>query len=154
MISEKYLNLLDTLYVEPDLTLDYVWLDLQTNWKYGIHSRIKDTLITLAEVSYTMLSHELLIPLPACILRAKDLHRRKNAGYSGVDNPDPWDNFRECETFGISAVDGCLTRLCDKYRRYKNITTNPANEQVGENVAEALVDLGAYSLILICLLEE
>ena len=31
----------------------------------------------------------------------KDLHIKKNAGYSGKDNPDPWANFRMAEQFGV-----------------------------------------------------
>ena len=33
----------------------------------------------------------------------RDIHEKKNAGYSGVDNPDSWANFRLCEQFGVSA---------------------------------------------------
>lgn len=83
-----------------------------------------------------------------------DLHRRKNAGYAGADNPDPWANFRMSEAFGVSALDGCLVRLSDKYVRVTNLRRSAANEQVGESIKDTLRDLAAYSLIAICLLEE
>jgi hypothetical protein len=85
---------------------------------------------------------------------AKDLHIRKNAGYSGADNPDPWANFRMAEDFGVSAFRGCLVRMSDKYIRIKNLLKDPNNEQVGESIKDTLKDLSAYALIALCLLEE
>lgn len=86
--------------------------------------------------------------------RMKTLHERKNAGYAGADNPDPWANFRMSEAFGVSAFKGCLVRMSDKYIRVTNLIKNPANEQVGESVKDTLFDLAAYALIAICLMEE
>lgn len=83
----------------------------------------------------------------------KDLHIRKNAGYTG-DNPDAWVNFRMSESFGVPAFLGCLIRLSDKYIRVTNLVKNPKNDQVNENVKDTLFDLAAYALIAICLLEE
>lgn len=48
----------------------------------------------------------------------KDLHIRKNAGYTG-DNPDPWANFRMAEMFGVSGVLGVLVRMSDKFIAWK-----------------------------------
>jgi hypothetical protein len=84
----------------------------------------------------------------------KDLHIRKNAGYSGADNPDAWANFRMSEAFGVSPFRGCLVRMSDKYIRVTNLVKNPDNDQVGENVKDTLFDLAAYALIAVCLLEE
>lgn len=86
--------------------------------------------------------------------RMKTLHEKKNAGYAGQDNPDPWANFRMSESFGVSAFKGCLVRMSDKYIRVTNLIKNPANEQVGESVKDTLFDLAAYALIAICLMEE
>lgn len=86
--------------------------------------------------------------------RMKVLHERKNAGYAGQDNPDPWANFRMSEAFGVSPFKGCLVRMSDKYIRVTNLVKNPSNEQVGENIKDTLMDLAAYALISICLLEE
>ena len=84
----------------------------------------------------------------------KDLHIRKNAGYSGKDNPDPWANFRMAEQFGVSAFQGCLVRMSDKYIRITHLVQNPENDMVNENVQDTLFDLAAYALIAVCLLEE
>lgn len=86
--------------------------------------------------------------------KMEDLHIRKNAGYSGADNPDAWANFRMAEEFGVSAFRGCLVRMSDKYVRVANLLKNPDNEQVGESIKDTLMDLAAYALIAICLLEE
>lgn len=83
----------------------------------------------------------------------KDLHVRKNAGYTG-DNPDPWANFRMAEAFGVTALQGCLVRMSDKYIRVSNLMKNPDFDQVGENVKDTLFDLAAYALIAVCLIEE
>ena len=85
---------------------------------------------------------------------AWDLHERKNAGYAGEGNTDPWANFRMSEEFGVSALDGCLVRMSDKYIRVTNLRKNPANDQVNESVRDTLQDLAAYALIAICLLDE
>ena len=82
-----------------------------------------------------------------------DLHRRKAAGY-GVDGGDTWANFREAEHWGITALQGCLVRMGDKYRRAQNVLRDPANEQVGETVRDTLIDLAAYALIAVCLMDE
>jgi hypothetical protein len=82
-----------------------------------------------------------------------DIHIRKNKGYSG-DNPDSWANFRMAEMFGVSAFKGCLIRMSDKFIRVSNLTKNPANDQVGENIKDTLIDLANYALIAICLMEE
>jgi nitrogen regulatory protein PII-like uncharacterized protein len=89
----------------------------------------------------------------ALLKQMEELHVKKNAGYSG-DSPDRWANFRMSEAFGVSAFLGCLIRMSDKYIRVTNLVKNPLNEQVGENIKDTLMDLSAYALIAICLLEE
>ena len=84
----------------------------------------------------------------------KELHIKKNAGYSGKDNPDAWANFRMAEQFGVSAFQGCLVRMSDKYIRITNLVKDPSNEQVGESIDDTLFDLAAYALIAICLRRE
>ena len=90
----------------------------------------------------------------ALLDEAWDLHVRKNAGYAGADNPDPWANFRMCEAFGITAFEGCMVRLSDKYIRVTNLMRSADNDQVGESIKDTLMDLQAYALIAICLLNE
>jgi len=82
------------------------------------------------------------------------LHEAKNAGYAGEDNPDPWANFRMSEAFGISALDGCLVRMSDKYIRVTNLRKRPENDKVSESIRDTLLDLAAYAYIAVCLMDE
>ena len=90
----------------------------------------------------------------ALLDEAWDLHVRKNAGYAGAENPDPWANFRMCEAFGIPAFEGCMVRLSDKYIRITNLMKSADNDKVGESIRDTLQDLAAYAFIAICLLDE
>jgi len=83
----------------------------------------------------------------------KELHIRKNAGYSG-NSCDRWANFRMAENFGVSAFLGCLVRMSDKFIRIQNLVKNPNNEMVGESIKDTLLDLSSYALIAYCLLVE
>jgi hypothetical protein len=83
-----------------------------------------------------------------------DLHARKSAGYSGASNPDPWANFRRAEQLGVRASTGALIRLLDKVSRVETLMRSPDSEQVGESIEDTLIDLAAYSLIVICLRRE
>lgn len=85
----------------------------------------------------------------------RDLHIRKNTGYAAASpTNDPWYNFRQCGFFGIPVTDGVVTRMSDKWSRLQSLWRNPERELVGESVEDTLMDLAAYSLILICLLRE
>lgn len=84
----------------------------------------------------------------------RSLHVRKNAGYAGIGNVDPWANFRMSEGFGVDTLRGVLVRLSDKYIRVQNLLANPANDQVGESIDDTLMDLSAYALIAICVRRE
>lgn len=84
----------------------------------------------------------------------RDTHIRKSAGYSGMDNPDTWANFRQSEGFGVSPFLGCLVRMSDKFIRVQNLVKNAKNDKVGESLKDTLIDLASYALIAICLLEE
>lgn len=86
--------------------------------------------------------------------KMEDLHVRKSAGYAGKDNPDPWANFRMASAFGVTPVQGCLVRMSDKYIRITNLIRNKENDMVDENIKDTLMDLAAYALISICLMEE
>lgn len=151
MISQEYINLLSDLWPDNSINIDEMWNITMAHWKDKGSSERR--LIKLAEIVYTKLSDLRNVPFVDCIIRAKQLHAKKNAGYSGSD-PDPWANFRQCESFGVPVVDGCIARMCDKYSRYCRLRENPDNEQVGESITDTLEDLGAYALILVCLLRE
>lgn len=88
----------------------------------------------------------------ALLDEAWGLHLAKNAGYS--PGADPWANFRQCEAFGVDALDGVITRMGDKWARLCALWRNPERDQVGESIEDTLKDLSAYALILVCLLQE
>mgnify|MGYP000885747349 CR=1 FL=1 len=83
----------------------------------------------------------------------KELHIKKNRGYSG-ERKDRWANFRMAEGFGVTALQGCLVRMSDKFIRIQNLMQNPENDQVGEAIEDTLMDLASYALIAICLRKE
>lgn len=83
-----------------------------------------------------------------------DLFDRKNAGYAGQENPDPWANFRHAERLGIPASTGVLVRISDKFSRLQSLTRDPGNDRVGETKIDTAFDQAVYSLIYICILEE
>jgi len=84
----------------------------------------------------------------------EDLFDRKNAGYAGEGNPDPWANFRAAEALGIEVSTGVLVRLSDKFARLQSLTRRASNDRVGESKLDTALDQAVYSLIYICLLEE
>ncbi len=84
----------------------------------------------------------------------RQTHMDKSAGYAGVNNPDPFANFRVSERFGIPAFLGALIRKMDKVERIVNILQNPSNERVGESCADTLIDDSSYALIVRVLLQE
>lgn len=85
--------------------------------------------------------------------RMRDLHIRKNTGYSGHSD-DTWYNFRACERWGGDSLEGVMHRMTDKWSRLESLTMNEGNDQVGEPMCDTLMDLAAYSLIMICLRQE
>lgn len=101
-----------------------------------------------------LLDHLMADRIPNKIAELRELHVTKNAGYSGLDNPDPWANFRNSEKFGVKASVGALVRLSDKWTRLCNLAKNMNNNMVGEGFIDTLLDLAAYALIIICLWEE
>lgn len=111
------------------------------NWNY--HRLAPEDKLPVGSQNYLALLDEM-----------KRLHRAKAAGYAGADNADVWANFREAENWGATALDGCLIRLGDKFRRAQNLHRSPTNDQVNEPLRETLMDLAAYALIAICLEEE
>lgn len=163
MISQEYLQLLDNIYeqriigtaeTDNDL-LEFItetWDEIKVEYRDHVELA-KVSLYFLAGASYELLSRLTNTNWEDIISAAKDLHIRKNAGYSG-GNPDPWANFRECEKFGIRAIDGVMTRLCDKYVRFNNVYRNSELDQVGESAIDTLKDLAAYSLIARVMLGE
>ena len=89
----------------------------------------------------------------ALLKEALELHISKNKGYSAND-PDAFANFRLAEGMGLTPVQGVLVRLGDKFARVQSLAKNPENDMVGESMRDTLMDLSAYVLIAICLIEE
>lgn len=163
-ISYEYLGLLDTLSYRNE-SLDYWWNELYTSYVSGNSAMVTHALFALAECALTQVAAHMTEHDKICAKRSIEwwygnligemhqLHRNKNAGYSGR-NTDPWHNFRVCNAFGISSADGVITRMCDKYARYNNVSKNPTLDMVSESSIDTLKDLAAYSIILVCLLNE
>ena len=92
------------------------------------------------------------------LLRAMErIHDAKNSDYADSAS-DPLRNFRACEAAGISAFDGCLARISDKYMRVMNLAKKEreGREQgvKSEAITDTLLDLANYSLIALILYEE
>lgn len=85
------------------------------------------------------------------------IHDAKNRDYADSAT-DPLRNFRACEAAGISAFDGCLTRLSDKYMRVMNLARQEREGRErgvkSEAITDTLNDLACYALICIILYEE
>ena len=147
-----YLNLLDSIE-SPDWAPSWDLVD--SAWDRLTVEPITDLgLFRLAQTSLDLVAVLRGVSLDTVLMESRALHVRKNAGYAGHDQPDPWANFRLSQVFGISPFDGVLVRMSDKYIRTVNLRRNPSNEQVGESLLDTLFDLAAYALIAICLLRE
>lgn len=114
---------------------------------------LEEDAIDLAWLGYNLVSRLTGKSLVTLVKEATQLHKDKNAGYSG-NNPDPWINFRYCSNFGINPIDGILTRLCDKYMRLVNLYDNPELDKVGEKIEDTLMDFSAYLIIFAVMIQE
>lgn len=162
--SADYLDLLDgiaTILAETEPINADQWVVLD-----GAYEQFMDTtgnpgmlrngaLIFLATQCLRLWADLQHLSFADTIATAKDLHIRKNAGYAGAsETGDPWYNFRQAERLGVSAVQGVYVRMTDKYSRIRSLRQDAANDQVGESLADTLLDLAAYALIAYCLLHE
>ena len=78
------------------------------------------------------------------------LHCKKAADY-GADN-DYLANLRASEAFGIPAWLGALIRLNDKVKRLQTFAKK--RTLANESVQDTLMDLAAYSLLVLILFQE
>lgn len=150
--SPEYLSLLRSLRWTPSTPPD--WYMLDTAWDRVIQKPGTYQLRSLATVAMALVAEESQCNLNDLLNEAERLHIDKNAGYAGLDQPDPWSNFRMATAFGITPFNGVLVRLSDKYIRTVNLRRDPSNERIGESLVDTLFDLAAYALIAICLMEE
>ena len=164
MISEQFMKLLDDInevhLSESDVEkhIEYLkrdWSQLQYLWSIGDKGIMTlSTLFYLSRRAFEIVAAiNDIESVSYYIQEAKEIHRAKNAGYSGND-PDAWSNFRECTKFGIRTEDGIVTRLSDKYVRFNNLYTGNGVDKVGEKLTDSLLDFANYCAILICVLEE
>lgn len=160
--SQEFLNYLNRIKISRYYAIDEIneiiddikvlWSTLQSEYRRD-NLFVSIDLQYLASACYELLTRFTVYEWDEVIAAAKDLHTRKNAGYSPSEI-DAWANFRECTKFGIPATDGCLVRLSDKYTRFWNVYHDSSKDQVGESAIDTLRDLAAYSIILVVLLEE
>ena len=76
-----------------------------------------------------------------------EISRKKNADYTGKNN-DPFSNFSSVEVLGISAEQGFLTRMFDKFKRISSFVENGELQVKDESVKDTLRDLANYSCLL------
>lgn len=115
---------------------------------------LKNNLQTLQQVSQ-LVPPQTLAYLSLMMLEEVELHIRKAAGYSGLETPDTWRNFRSSERLGTPAWMAVLIRKGDKEARYANLAKDQANDLLGnESLRTTLRDDSAYANIAICLLDE
>ena len=159
MASQRYIELLadaaTRAAVPIQATTADLWKEFDSSWEYLAEGNYDHApaLTYFATVSLALLSSLTGTPVPHLAARATELHVGKNAGYAG-GHKDPWANFRMATSFGVTPFDGVMVRLSDKYIRTQNLRRNPANEQVGESIADTLFDASAYALIARCIQEE
>ena len=79
-----------------------------------------------------------------------ELHSRKNHDYATDENP--LSNFRRSEAFGVPAWVGILVRMSDKWSRIEQLANGKTAQN--ESLRDSLIDLAAYALLGIILLEE
>lgn len=72
----------------------------------------------------------------------------KNADYTGASD-DPFSNFREVETLGITSVEiGFLTRMSDKWSRIRSLVKSKGVRQVlDESLEDTIIDLANYLIL-------
>lgn len=68
-----------------------------------------------------------------------DLYEKKNAAYGNSFS-------RSIEKYGIIAG---LTRLSDKFNRAENLILGAKNDVADENLADTLMDMASYSIMLL-----
>ena len=90
-------------------------------------------------------------PFYKVLLKAAETHYRKNKNYASTT--DPFSNFKMCESFGITAEQGVLVRMSDKWSRIVNIASG-VKDLVGESMKDTILDLGVYSFILYAMIQE
>jgi hypothetical protein len=131
------------------LTLGSEWIVLYNFWDKTNPPLLSEL---LGNIAYTALRSLIAIRPDVTYDTFKTLFDAKSAGYAGY-NEDPWINFRGCTKFGVSVIDGLVTRLSDKVTRAYNLMSGKGADKVGEPLADTLMDIVAYCNIIITIIE-
>lgn len=83
----------------------------------------------------------------------REIHNRKNADYG---NGKQLGNFEEAKDFGVTAFQGVLVRISDKYSRIKSLSKRENNEGEvkDESIEDTLLDLANYAILAIIVRRE
>ena len=76
-----------------------------------------------------------------------EISKRKSSDYAS--DTDPYSNFREAETMGLTVEQGILLRMGDKWSRLKELIGKGKQAQVSdEKIEDTLSDFSNYCAIL------
>ncbi len=82
-----------------------------------------------------------------------DVHSAKNHDYAGAHNP--LYNFKSVERISMLPSLGIFVRMFDKWSRLENFITSRGELHVKDEViADTLIDLANYALLMLILMEE
>lgn len=77
---------------------------------------------------------------------------KKNKDYAGTE--DAFKNFKMCEALGLCSMEkGILVRMSDKMTRISNLLEKDP-DVASESIIDTLIDLAAYSIILILVIKD
>ena len=130
------------------IQLDEHWNDLTEYWYADAMYAYRLAMDTVVE-----LARRKQVSTDVILDHMRDTHERKNAGYAGLST-DPFANFRHATLFNVTAHQGCLVRMSDKYHRYLNLRQNPKLDKVQESIEDTLLDLASYAIIAQVLKDE
>ena len=83
------------------------------------------------------------------VLRMNAICKAKNQDYSGGGEASAFNNFTMVEHQDICSTEaGFLVRMTDKMSRIKNLINNGGNAVKDESIADTLMDLANYSILM------
>jgi hypothetical protein len=155
-VSQEFLQYVEDIrglcnadaHARQTIHVDEYWDDLTKYWQYDTAYAL-----TLAYHTILELAQRKQVSTDVILDSMRDTHERKNAGYAGLST-DPFANFRHATLFNVTAHQGCLVRLSDKYHRYLNLRANPELDKVQESIEDTLLDLASYAIIAQVLKDE
>lgn len=84
-----------------------------------------------------------------CCKSLVDLTQKKNKDYSGDDFNNPFSNYEAVEKLNVvTAEEGFLVRIMDKYNRVRSFVKQGVLEVQDEKVEDTLLDLANYSIMM------